>query len=99
MCWRPVDLRLRAWRRSVFLLHSRIALSLAARSLLPSAPSSSSSVCFSLVGGCGDAGFCVPLASSISGPPRFPFPRPAILPDGRGGDGVVLPACFSHLVC
>lgn len=27
--------------------------------------------------------------------PRFPFPRPAILPDGRGGDGVMLPlACL-----
>ena len=38
---------------------------------------------------------CVPLASSVGGPPRSPLPRPAILPDGRGADGVVLPlACL-----
>ena len=44
--------------------------------------------------------FCVPLSSSISGPSRFPFPRPAILPAGRGGNGVVLPlACLPvHLI-
>ena len=47
-----------------------------ARSLLPSAPPSSSSVCSSLAGGCGDAVSCVPLASSISGPPPFPVPPP-----------------------
>lgn len=56
-----------------------------ARSLLPSAPPSSSSVCSSLAGGCGDAVSCVPLASSVGGPPRFPFPvPPSCPPDGEG---------------
>lgn len=40
--------------------------------LVDAVPSSCSSVCSSLAGGWRDAGFCVPLALSVSGPPSFP---------------------------
>ena len=86
---------------AICLLASFLCRSLAhARSLLPhgspcgvvllgcpvdAVPSSPSPACSSLAGGCGGAWFCVPLSSSISDPPRFPFPvPPSCPPDGEG---------------
>lgn len=94
------DLRLRALRRSVCLLPCCAALSLPLvrysgavrlRAVLlgcsvDAVPPSSSSACSSLAGGWCDAWFCVLLVSSVSGSTRFPFPRSAILPAGRGGE-------------
>ena len=50
-----------------------------------------SSACSSLAGGWCDAWLCIPLASSVGGPPRFPLLRSAPLPAGRGGG--------RHIVC
>lgn len=39
------------------------------------------------------------LPRRLAARPRFPFPRHAILPDGRGGDDVMLPlACLFGLI-
>lgn len=86
MCGRLSDLLLRAWRRSACLLHSRIALSLPlVRYCLPFRHLPRLPV------HCLRADNAMPGSASRSPrrlAARFPFPRPAPLPAGRGGRGV-----------